>query len=55
MGKITQKELKLLINYNEYTGIFTWKVHRNNKTKIGDIAGCSDKYGYVVITINNKQ
>jgi len=51
---LTQEYLKSILNYNLDTGIFTWKVNKSQRTKIGDFAGwLSD--GYIRIEINKKQ
>lgn len=41
--ELTQEYLKSIINYDEISGIFTWKVQKGKRVKIGDIAGCLDK------------
>lgn len=51
---LTQDILKKRLNYNEKTGVFTWKVNkRTNEVKDGDIAGWDHK-GYVRIKIGEK-
>ena len=50
---ITQSELKRLLNYNPFTGIFTWNIKSAYK-KIGSIAGYVAKDGYIRIKINRK-
>lgn len=50
---ITQKELKEIVEYNEDTGIFTWKVDKG-RAKKGDIAGSPHNNGYKQIRINKK-
>ena len=45
---LTYNGLKELLNYNPETGIFNWKIDRGNK-KSGDLAGCIDSHGYVII------
>jgi len=53
--KLTQEELKRLLNYDPKTGIFVWKIYRNYNAKIGDIAGNTNATtGYINIKINNK-
>lgn len=50
---ITQEELKELLHYDPNTGLFTWKVVRSNRYKVGNVAGFS-RSGYVDIGINNR-
>lgn len=49
-NKITQEELKSLLDYNSDTGIFTWKVQNGPRARVGYPAGTTD--GYVRIKIN---
>ena len=53
---ITQAELKEVLNYNEESGVFTWKKKISNYSRavIGGITGCVDKQGYVVIRLAKK-
>lgn len=51
-NKLTQTELKRQLHYNPDTGLFTWLVNKKGKVRIGDIAGCLNKDGYVFIGIN---
>ena len=46
---LTQAELKNFLHYNPDAGIFTWIKRPANIIKVGDIAGCKDGYGYMVI------
>ena len=50
--EITQKELKRQLKYNSKTGIFTWKIQKSNRIKIGDIAGTKHKKGYIQISLD---
>jgi hypothetical protein len=49
---ITQEELKALLDYDEVTGVFTWKVNRNNQQVKGKTAGCINQNGYHQLTLN---
>ena len=41
-----------VLSYNPATGVFTWRVRTAYRTKIGDIAGSSDRLGYKRIAID---
>lgn len=49
---LTQKELKALLDYNESTGVFTWKVYRSRGARAGDNAGTLCAQGYINIKLN---
>lgn len=51
---LTQEELKSNLHYDSETGIFTRKISRHPKYKIGGIAGCLHNCGYLRISINKK-
>ena len=48
---ITQEQLKEYLDYNSYTGIFTWKKKPADYIKVGSIAGCKTSSGYTYITV----
>lgn len=52
---ITQKQIKELIHYDKDSGVFTWKVDRQNIAKKGMVAGSSASDNYLVLTLFNKQ
>lgn len=55
MGNLlTSERLKELLSYNSETGDFHWLVQRG-RAKKGDLAGCTNVYGYRQITIDQKQ
>lgn len=51
---MTQHELKLILDYNPDTGIFTWKLWRGGNAIAGSVAGHVDTRGHVQICINGK-
>jgi len=51
---ITYTELHKILMYNPWTGDFYWKIKTANCVQIGCVAGCSDTYGYIIITIKGK-
>lgn len=53
-NNITQDKLKSLIEYNQETGIFKWKVKISYLVSPGDIAGTTNRSGYIVIKISGK-
>ena len=42
------------MHYAPETGIFTWKVRTSNSVKVGDVAGCPDGGGYLLITLQSR-
>lgn len=52
MTTITQKRLKKLLKYDPDTGEFRWRIRRSNRAPKGSIAGCRDRYGYIVIRLD---
>lgn len=52
---ITQEKLKDVLDYNEETGDFTWKIRIAGVVEIGDVAGCKVAHGYIKIIINKEQ
>jgi len=51
---ITQARLKELLNYDPFTGIFTWKVHRSRLARAGSVAGTVNPNCYVAIKIDQR-
>lgn len=49
--KLTQEKLKEVLDFNEKTGVFTWKIKRG-RVKTGDIAGSEHKGRRVIRVFN---
>ena len=54
MGRpeMTQDELQKLLNYDPYSGVFTWKQYRNQLALKGGIAGNIRPDGYIQIKVS---
>ena len=50
---LTQEELKVLVNYEHETGVFTWKVKRRGRNKPN--LGWFTNNGYIEICISKKR
>lgn len=52
---LTQDRLKELLHYNPETGVFTWKICRNQNSKVGSVSGSiSNIDGYRRMHIDTK-
>ena len=51
---LTKDQVQSLLTYSPDTGQLTWRVDRGRTAKAGQVAGCSDKQGYVCLKINSK-
>jgi hypothetical protein len=54
MPKLTADVLRAELSYNKSTGLFRRRVARNNRTKVGDVAGSVNNDGYTMISVLNK-
>lgn len=52
--RVTAERVRELFNYDEVTGVFTRKVRTAMRTKIGDIVGNKDTYGYLQVSVDGK-
>lgn len=50
---VSQKRLRELLDYDNVSGIFTWRVTKSNK-KSGEVAGSINRWGYIVIGIDRQ-
>lgn len=41
-----------VFNYNEETGVLTWRVRTSNRIKLGSIAGCPSGNGYLKVRVD---
>ena len=49
--ELTVEYLRSVLHYSPATGIFTWKVRCSSRVKVGDVAGCLDGHGYLLIRV----
>jgi HNH endonuclease len=52
---LTATRVRELLNYDQTTGIFTWRVDRTSRTKAGDVAGYLHHRGYIMLHIDGRQ
>lgn len=55
MATLTYERATELLHYCPDTGVFTRKVSLSNSVKVGDVAGCANKKGYICISVDGKQ
>lgn len=51
-AQLTIERLKIVLNYNAETGLFTWLVSNSNRAKVGSVAGNKIPVGYIIIRID---
>jgi len=54
MGELTKSRLRELLDYDEFSGVFTWRGRTSNRIKVGDQAGAVVKEGYRIIRIDGR-
>jgi len=51
---LTQDQVKSLFHYDSDNGILKWRVNNGGKVLAGNLAGCKNHYGYIVINFKKK-
>jgi hypothetical protein len=55
MTELTQEYLQSVLEYNSFTGLFTWTKNKPRSVKVGDVAGSVHPKGYIRIRLQGKQ
>lgn len=51
---LTQKRLREVLKYCPATGLFSWLIDVSSTGRMGEVAGCKTRAGYIVIRIDGK-
>ena len=51
---LTAGRVRELLDYNQETGVFTWKTTRGGFAKAGTVAGTKDSHGHIQIKVDRK-
>jgi hypothetical protein len=51
---LTQARLREVLDYDEATGVFVWKMRLAQRLRVGDVAGSLTEKGYLIIRIDTK-
>ena len=52
MSDLTAERLREVLDYDQETGVFTWKIRTHSRVKAGDVAGALRPDGYIQISID---
>ena len=51
---LTAARLRELLDYNQETGAFTWRKNVSSTGRHGEMAGCANRAGYIVIRVEKR-
>jgi hypothetical protein len=51
-NSLTAERLRELLDYDQHSGVFTWKVRTTTRRGVGDVAGSLTKPGYISIRVD---
>jgi hypothetical protein len=54
MAELTSDYVRSVLDYDQHSGVFVWKVRRGSRAKAGDIAGSVSAKGYRYIRLDGK-
>mgnify|MGYP001601629787 FL=1 len=54
MSELTAVAVRAVVNYDAKTGVLTRRVTHGRGVKVGDVAGCKNAQGYVMLYVNGK-
>ena len=51
---ITVEQVRERLNYDSETGVFTWRMNRGSRARLGSVVGSDDMHGYKTVRLGNR-